>query len=119
MTQKYFFCRKVYSKWQEGSTVSYFREDGQTDVYGIVLKNEPLKLLSSTREVESDKTPREHLTRVDFELKPINSIVKLTLWHADLVSADYVDNDDMFAGLNNGWTAILSNLKSLLKMDLF
>lgn len=45
----------------------------------------------------------------------MDSTVKLTLKHEDLISSDLVDDDDTFAGLNNGWPAILSNLKSLLE----
>ncbi|MGG0935702.1 hypothetical protein ABHN11_06240 [Brevibacillus centrosporus] len=50
-----------------------------------------------------------------FELKQMDSAVKLTLKHEKLVSVDIVDRDDTFEGLNNGWPAILSNLKSLLE----
>jgi uncharacterized protein YndB with AHSA1/START domain len=114
-TKKYFFGRQVQSDWQEGSTVTYLREDGQLDVHGKVLKCEPLRLLSFTWNVEGDETLRERPTRVTFEMKLMDSIVKLTLKHEDLLSVDLVNDDDTFAGCNNGWPAILSNLKSLLE----
>ncbi|GAA2718554.1 hypothetical protein GCM10009865_54740 [Aeromicrobium ponti] len=47
----------------------------------------------------------------------MDSTVKLTLKHENLVPADIVDKEDTFEGLNNGWPAILSNLKSLLETE--
>lgn len=58
---------------------------------------------------------REQPSRVTFELKLMDSIVKLTLKHENLLPADLVDENDTFEGLNNGWPVILSNLKSLLE----
>lgn len=62
-----------------------------------------------------DETTRKQPSRVTFELKALESTVKLTLKHDNLASADIVDKEDTFEGLNNGWPAILSNLKSLLE----
>jgi hypothetical protein len=45
----------------------------------------------------------------------MESTVKLTLKHEDLLPEDWVDDDNTFRGLNNGWPAIVSNLKSLLE----
>lgn len=45
----------------------------------------------------------------------MNSTVKLTLKHENLLETDFVDDDDTFEGYNNGWPAVLSNLKSLLE----
>jgi uncharacterized protein YndB with AHSA1/START domain len=113
-TQKYFFGTDVQSDWIEGSSVTYLR-NGQVTDYGEVLKCEPFRLLSFTWNQVGDETNREHPSRVTFELKPMDSTVKLTLKHEDLMPSDLVDDDDTFAGLNNGWPAILSNLKSLLE----
>ncbi|MBM7692785.1 uncharacterized protein YndB with AHSA1/START domain [Peribacillus deserti] len=114
-TKKYFFGRKVESHWQEGSAVRYLLEDGALDVSGKVLKIDPERLLSFTWEGEGDETPREFPTVVTFELKPMEGSVKLTLRHDHLQPGDFVQADDTFAGLNNGWPAIISNLKSLLE----
>jgi uncharacterized protein YndB with AHSA1/START domain len=63
-----------------------------------------------------DETPRDHPTRVTFELMPMDdSTLKLTLKHEELLETDFVADDNTFEGLNNGWPAILSNLKSLLE----
>jgi uncharacterized protein YndB with AHSA1/START domain len=114
-TEKYFFGRRIQSDWQEGSSVTYYRPDGELDVHGQVLKSEPPHLLSFTWEVPGDPTQRERATRVTFQLQPMDSTVKLTLKHEDLVAEDFSDDENTFVGLNNGWPAILSNLKSLLE----
>jgi uncharacterized protein YndB with AHSA1/START domain len=114
-TQKYFFGRRVESDWHEGSPVKYYRPNGELDVFGQVLRSEPPHLLSFTWQVPGDETPRERVTKVTFELKPMDSCVKLTLKHEDLLPQDIREDDDTFVGLNNGWPAILSNLKSLLE----
>jgi uncharacterized protein YndB with AHSA1/START domain/DNA-binding transcriptional ArsR family regulator len=113
-TEKYFFGTKIESDWQEGSSVTYSREGKVTD-HGIILKCEPPRLLSYTWNYVGDKTVREQPSRVTFELKRMGATVKLTLKHENLLPTDIVDADDTFEGFNNGWPAILSNLKSLLE----
>jgi uncharacterized protein YndB with AHSA1/START domain len=113
-TEKYFFGTKIQSDWQEGSSVTYSRNGRVTD-HGIILKCEPYRLLSFTWNMVGDETSREQPSRVTFDLKSMDSTVKLTLRHENLEPADYVDKDDTFEGLNNGWPAIMSNLKSLLE----
>lgn len=115
VTEKYFFGTRVQSDWRVGSQVTYSRHGEVTD-YGQVLKCEPLRLLSFTWNHVGDQTPREQPTRVTFKLQPIGAAtVKLTLKHENLLKEDYVDDDNTFAGFNNGWPAILSNLKSWLE----
>jgi hypothetical protein len=55
------------------------------------------------------------LPRVIFELHSLKSTVKLKLRHEDLLPTDFADENEGFYGYNNGWPAILSNLKSLLE----
>ncbi|MCZ8514562.1 SRPBCC family protein [Paenibacillus filicis] len=114
-TKQYFFGRSVRSDWREGSAVTYLHPDGELDVFGKVVRCEPHRLLVCTWEVPGDDTPRERPTRVTFKLQPLDSAVKLTLMHEELLDSDYSDETDTFRGLNNGWPAILSNLKSLLE----
>lgn len=44
-----------------------------------------------------------------------NATLKLTLRHENLLSEDWFEEGQGFYGYNNGWPAILSNLKSLLE----
>jgi uncharacterized protein YndB with AHSA1/START domain len=81
----------------------------------VVLKSEYPRVLEFTWSTVGDETPRDRPTRVIFELKPLEATVKLRLKHEDLEPTDLVEDGDTYRGLNNGWPAILSNLKSLLE----
>jgi hypothetical protein len=41
--------------------------------------------------------------------------VKLRLIHENLISDDVVADPNSFQGINNGWPAVISSLKSLLE----
>lgn len=113
-TEKYFFGSHIQSDWQEGFNITYSRNGEVTD-YGVILKFEPQRLLSFTWTYVADQADREQPSKVTFELTPMGATVKLKLKHEDLIPADLVDREDTFEGINNGWPAILSNLKSLLE----
>lgn len=114
-TEKYFFGSKIQSDWQEGSSVIYSRNGIDTD-FGKILQCEPNRLLSYTWNMVGDKTPRQQPSRVTFKLHSMDgSTVKLSLKHENLAETDLVEKENTFEGLNNGWPAILSNLKSLLE----
>ncbi len=110
-TKKYFFGREVRSDWHEGSTVQYLRENGDLDVQGKVLKSETHQILTFTWD-HADGIDREQPSIVTFKLQKFNETVKLTLIHDRLTDEDVSDEDNTFRGANNGWPAILSNLKS-------
>ncbi|GLX65726.1 SRPBCC family protein [Paenibacillus glycanilyticus] len=113
-TAKYFFGSSIQSDWKEGSSISYSRNEEVTD-YGVILKSEPYRTLSFTWTYAADKTVRDEPQKVTFELTPLDSTMKLKLKHEGLAPADLVEKEDTFEGINNGWPAILSNLKSLLE----
>ncbi|MFC4559017.1 SRPBCC family protein [Virgibacillus kekensis] len=114
-TKQYFFGQNINSDWERGSTVTFTMGDGDTAVVGKVLEVNRPEHLSYTWTVPGDDTPRENPTYVIFKLKQVKSEVKLTLWHKSLVPTDITEREDTFYGLNNGWPAILSNLKTLLE----
>lgn len=114
-TKKYWFGRTLQSNWKEGSAVAFIDRAGKTTDEGVVLTYEPYLLLSYTLKCVHDTTPYEHLPRVTFELQPLGSAVKLTLKHLDLSANAFRDEGEGFVGINNGWPAIISNLKSLLE----
>jgi uncharacterized protein YndB with AHSA1/START domain len=81
--------------------------------YGEVLVYEPYRLLTvtwSVKDVEGDR-----ISKVTYELSSLNSTVKLTLRHEDLLEKGIRKDEGKFEGFNNGWPAILSNIKSLLE----
>ncbi|MGE7182413.1 SRPBCC domain-containing protein [Peribacillus sp. NPDC006672] len=76
----------------------------------------PLHPLSFTWNMAGDKTPRDHPTRVTFQLQPMDdSTVKFTLSH-ELLEKDFVYGDNTFEGIDYGWPAILSNMKNRTKL---
>jgi uncharacterized protein YndB with AHSA1/START domain len=82
---------------------------------GSVLKYDPAHELSFTWTNKNDDTPRESPTVVTFKLQHMDSTVKLTLIHDNLVKTDIVEKEGTFEGFNNGWPAIMSNLKTFLE----
>lgn len=114
VTEQYFFGSRVESGWKEGSRITYSRGGEVTD-WGEILKCEPQKELSFTWINKWDNEEREEPTIATFTLKELDGTVKLTLRHENLMEKDYVEEGDTFVGYNNGWPAILSNLKTLLE----
>ena len=54
-------------------------------------------------------------SRLTYELTPMGPLVKLRLIHENLLPEDIEKDPNQFRGINNGWPAILSSLKSLLE----
>jgi uncharacterized protein YndB with AHSA1/START domain len=111
-TKQYFFGREIISDWQVGSSFKLMNKGKVVD-YGEVLVYEPYSLLAVTwnvKDVEGDR-----ISKVTYELSPLNSTVKLTLRHEDLLEKDIRKDEGKIEGFNNGWPVILSNLKSLLE----
>ncbi|MDR7071546.1 SRPBCC family protein [Fictibacillus barbaricus] len=113
-TEQYFFGSRVESDWSEGSEITYSRNGEVTD-YGKVLTFEPHSKLSFTWTYKGDKTLRDSETVVTFQLQQMNETVKLTLKHENLAETDLVEKENTFEGFNNGWPAVMSNLKTFLE----
>ena len=58
---------------------------------------------------------RNGLSRVTYELTPMGPQVKLRLIHENLLPEDIEQDPKTFKGINNGWPAVISSLKSLLE----
>lgn len=114
-TEVYFFGRKLYSSWKVGEKVTFLRERDELDVFGDLIEVHPFEKISYTWSVPEDTSIRNQPTVVTFLITQLDGTVKLTLIHTQLVETDFVEASDTFAGLNNGWPAILSNLKSYLE----
>ncbi|GIO26653.1 SRPBCC family protein [Ornithinibacillus bavariensis] len=114
-TEKYFFGSAIESEWKVGAEVKYLRE-GETVDYGNIITYEPYHQLTYTWTSIMDKNKdRQEPTKVTFLLKQMGQVVKLTLKHENLLPEDIVEEEDTFQGFNNGWPAIISNLKTLLE----
>ncbi len=114
-TEQYFFGRRVEAEWRVGGHITYWENPRTVDIQGQILAYDPPRKLSFTFMSPSDTTARKQPTRVTFELKAIGRVVRLRLVHENLIPQDFEENPDVFQGLNNGWPAILSNLKTFLE----
>jgi uncharacterized protein YndB with AHSA1/START domain len=88
------------------------------DHAGEVLTCEPGRKLVYTWK-QKDKPEiakkRESLSRVTYELTPMGQMVKLRVIHENLLPEDVEKDPSTFRGINNGWPAVMSSLKSLLE----
>jgi hypothetical protein len=54
-------------------------------------------------------------SRVTFELTPKGTVVKLRVIHENLSPDEVVKEPNTYKGINNGWPAVISSMKSLLE----
>jgi uncharacterized protein YndB with AHSA1/START domain len=88
------------------------------DESGKVLACEPgRKLVYEFSLIDSPEVAakREGPSRVTYELTPMGEMVRLRLTHEHLLPEDTEKDPNTLRGINNGWPAILSSLKSLLE----
>jgi uncharacterized protein YndB with AHSA1/START domain len=88
------------------------------DESGKVLAWEPLHMLSyefSRIDTAEVAAKRDGPSRVTYELTPMGEMVRLRLVHENLLAEDTEKDPNSQRGINNGWPAILSSLKSLLE----
>lgn len=97
-----------------GRVCFFFRAE-KLDVTGELVEVIPYEKLSYTWSAPENPTLRNEPSVVTFSLKEMDDTVKLTLIHSNLAESDIVDSSDTFLGANNGWPAIMSNLKSYLE----
>lgn len=110
-TKTYWYGRRIESDWQPGAQVLFYDGDSQnvTDS-GVVLECDPPKRLSYTFRNEFDEAARQQgYSRVTFVLETFDRMVKLTLVH------DQVPSQDVADGWREGWSPILSSLKTYLE----
>jgi len=89
--------------WNENGKVLAW-EPGRKLVYEFSLNDPP--------EVAAK---RNGPSRVTYDLQPIGDMVRLRLIHENLLDEDTGKDPNTLRGINNGWPAILSSLKSLLE----
>jgi uncharacterized protein YndB with AHSA1/START domain len=88
------------------------------DHAGKVIACEPGRKLTYTfcsKDKPEVAKKRESPSRVTYELTPIGPLVRLRLIHENLLPEDLEKDPNTFHGINNGWPAIMSSLKSLLE----
>ena len=118
---QYWFGFRVQFDLQPGGKMSIAPPPGMEfagDHAGEVLECEPnRKLVYTWKQADSPEVAarREGLSRVTYEIIPLGAMVKLRLLHENLLPDDVESDPTKMKGINNGWPAVLSSLKSLLE----
>ena len=107
-TREYWLHENV-SDWRVGSAWEHQRLDGSTaDVVGEVVESDPPNRLVVTWADPVDRgDPGQH-SRVTFQIESLTGVTRLVVTHDDL-------DPETFESVSNGWSSVLSSLKSLLE----
>lgn len=120
-SEKYWFGFRLEVELRAGGKVRILPPKGMEhlgDHAGEVLVCEPYRRLVYTwnpKDRPELASRRNGLSRVTYELTPMGRIVKFRLLHENLLPEDIEKNPDTFRGVNNGWPAVISSLKTLLE----
>ncbi len=120
-SEKYWFGFRFEVEQKTGGNVRILPPKGKEahgDHAGKVLVCEPGRKLVYTwnpKDKPEVAQKRDSLSRVTYELMPMGSQVRLRLIHENLLPEDVEKDPNTFRGINNGWPAVLSSLKSLLE----
>ena len=118
---KYWFGFRFEVEQKTGGSVRILPPKGMEehgDHAGEVLACDPPRKLVYTWNPKDEPElakKRDSLSRVTYELTPMGPLVKLRLIHENLLPEDIEKNPSTFRGVNNGWPAVISSLKSLLE----
>lgn len=110
-TKEYYFGTEVRSDWKKGSPMQYIRPDGELMIDGSIIEIEPKRrLVSSFIPLWSpDLKEKQNISQTTFEIEQAGDSCKLRLIHDEIIpEGDIVD--EVF----EGWSQILSGLKTLL-----
>jgi uncharacterized protein YndB with AHSA1/START domain len=114
LTSKYYFGTSVESDWQTGEAYRYLDDKGNSLVEGKVIESDPPRRLVTTfnprwgdDDDDADGFPE---SRVSYEIEQLGEVCKLTLTHSELTAGDPLTD-----GIFDGWSQILSGLKTLLE----
>ena len=120
-SQKYWMGFRIEVEQRVGGTVRIHPPKGMEqhgDHAGKVLECEPGRKLVYTwnpKDKPEVAKKRDSLSRVTYELTPMGPQVKFRLIHENLLPDDIEKDPSTFRGINNGWPAVISSLKSLLE----
>ena len=99
------------SDWQPGSRWEHVRTDGSgiADVVGTVVESDRPTRLVTTWTSPENEGQEDAYSRVTYDIRRHEDIVRLTVTHEDLADAGELSD------VSGGWPAVLSNLKSVLE----
>jgi len=120
-SEKYWMGFRIEVESKAGGSVRILPPKGMEqlgDHAGKVLVCEPGRKLVYTwnpKDKPELAKKRDSLSRVTYELTPMGKQVKFRLIHENLLPEDIEKDPTTFRGINNGWPAVISSLKSLLE----
>jgi uncharacterized protein YndB with AHSA1/START domain/DNA-binding transcriptional ArsR family regulator len=107
-TARYWGHRNV-SGWTKGDSWQHERLDGSgIDGGGTILEIDPPRRLAHTWGELEDADRPDRLSRVTYDLEPVDDAVRLTVTHENLTTEQTSDTQE-------GWALVLSSLKSYLE----
>lgn len=111
MTQHYYFGTRIESEFAPGSPYVYWAPDGSPMLDGTIVEcDPPRRLVMTFRPRWTGEGENGHVSRVTWEISPHEDQSKLALIHEGL-DAD----SDLGRGVRDGWTQIISAMKSYLE----
>jgi uncharacterized protein YndB with AHSA1/START domain len=120
-SEKYWKGYRIDLEQRAGGRVRFMPPKGSPPLWadtGKVLACEPGRKLAYefvVNETSETAAKRQGPSRVTFELQPLDGMVRLLLVHENLLPEDTDRDPKGLRGINNGWPAVLSSLKSLLE----
>jgi uncharacterized protein YndB with AHSA1/START domain len=97
---------KIGSKWEHRDGDA----NGKLRLVGNVVEVEPYTRLVMTWAFPEDANDIRKHSRVTFDIKPLDNVVRLTVTHVDLEAGSR-----MHDGISEGWPKVLSSMKSYLE----
>ncbi|HWV97237.1 MAG TPA: SRPBCC family protein [Xanthobacteraceae bacterium] len=110
MTKEYWWRHRNRSDWKPGSAWSHENYDdaSKVDVVGTVIESDPPRRLVLTWANPNEASDASKVSRVTFDLHPLEHEVRLTVTHDETYP-------EMLSAISMGWPAVLSNLKTMLE----
>ncbi len=100
------------SDWKQGSRWEHVRSDdsGKIDVVGKIIEMDPPSRMVWSWSLASDANEPAKISRVTYELSALGPDTKLIVTHSELEPESEMDGS-----VREGWSAVLSSLKTLLE----
>jgi uncharacterized protein YndB with AHSA1/START domain len=112
ITSRYFFGTRVKSSFQAGAPIVFELPDGAPAVSGKVVESTQGQRLTHTWKIEYDPAFADEVSTVTYMIEPRGTASKLTVTH-DVSSAP---KTAAHVGVGqDGWSVVLSGLKTLLE----